>query len=60
MIVCESIIDTHIFEKPANVSIEEAFNFLVVELRVDENSTYVRFYDIGKTLRFELEQDILR
>ena len=50
MTICKSVIDRHIFKEPADVIIEEALDFRKVELRVDEDGTKIRFYDVGETL----------
>lgn len=50
MIVGEFVVDGHVFEEPADVVVEEALDFFEVELRVYENSTNVRFDNVGKGL----------
>ena len=49
--VCESVVDAHVFEVPSHVSLEEPFYLLVVELRIYEDRSDIRFYDVRKALR---------
>lgn len=51
MIVSERIIDRHVLEEPTDVLVEEAFNLSIIEFRVHEDGTQVRFYYIRETLR---------
>ena len=51
VIVSECIIDRHVLEEPADVLFEEAFNLAIIEFRVHEDGTQVRFYNIRETLR---------
>jgi len=46
MAVGKGIVDGHVFEEPANMGLEEAFDFFEVELGVDEDGTDVRLYYI--------------
>lgn len=50
VIVSKGIVDGHVLEEPADVVIEEAFDFGVVELRVDEDGTEISFYNVGEAL----------
>ena len=43
MIVCKCIIYAHVLEEPADVRVEEALDFFIVELGVDENGAQVGF-----------------
>jgi hypothetical protein len=51
VIVSECIVGGHIFEELADLSIEEALEFFVIELRVDEDGADVGFRCIGKVLQ---------
>ena len=51
MIVGESIIDRHVFEEPADVSVEEALDFLVIELRIDKDGANVSFRYVREVLQ---------
>ena len=50
MIISKSIVDSHILEKPPNMVFEKAFNFTIIILRVDEDSSDIRFDNIRKAL----------
>ena len=47
MVVGKGVVDGHVFEKPADVVVEEALDFSVVELGVDEDGADVGFDDVG-------------
>lgn len=44
--VGKGVVDAHVFEEPADVGLEEAFDLLEVEFGVDEDGADVRLYDI--------------
>ena len=50
MVVCEGVVDGHVFEEPADMLVEEAFDFCEVVLRVDEDGADVGFHDVGESL----------
>lgn len=50
MVVGEGVVDGHVFEEPADVGVEEAFDFFVVELGVDEDGADVSFDYVGQAL----------
>ena len=51
MLVREGVINTHVFEEPPYMGIEEALNLHIIELRVNENRPDVGLYNIRKTLQ---------
>ena len=51
MIVGEGIVDRHVFKEPTDVSVEEALDFLVIELRVDEHGADVSFRYVREVLQ---------
>ena len=50
MIVGKSVIDIHVFEEPFYMLVKEAFDFAVVELRVNEESADVGLHNVRKSL----------
>lgn len=46
VVVCEGVVDGHIFEEPAHVAIEEALDFCKVELGVDKDGANVGLDDV--------------
>lgn len=46
MVVGVGIIDVHVFEKPFDVLVEEAFNLSVVKFRINKEGTDIRLHDI--------------
>lgn len=46
MVVCEGIIDRHVFEKPTDLLVEETLDFCEIIFRVDEDGTDVSFDNI--------------
>lgn len=51
MIVGKGIVDRHVFKEPPDVSVEEALDFLVIELRVDEHGADVSFRYVREVLQ---------
>lgn len=47
MVVGKGVVDGHVFEEPADVGVEEALDFCVVELGVDEDGADVGFDYVG-------------
>lgn len=54
MIVSVGIVDFHVFKKPFDVLVEEAFNFSVVELRINKEGADVRLHDIRESLKTKI------
>ena len=50
MIVCIVVVEIHILEKRFHVFVEEALNFTIVEVGVDEQGSNVRLYYVRQTL----------
>lgn len=46
MAVGKGIVDSHVFEEPANMGLEEAFDLLEIELGVNKDGTDVGLYYI--------------
>jgi hypothetical protein len=47
VIVCEGVVDSHVFKEPSDMLVKEALDFFKIELRVDKDCTYVCFNNIG-------------
>ncbi len=50
MVVREGVVNRHVFEKPSDVLVEEAFDFGEIVFRVDEDGADVGFDDVGESL----------
>lgn len=50
MVVCKSVVNRHIFEEPFYVLFEKTLYFIVIELRVNEDSPHVGFHNIRQAL----------
>lgn len=57
MVVCEGVVDGHVFEEPSDVLVEEAFDFCEIVFRVDEDGTDVGFDDVGESLLSQISID---
>lgn len=54
VVIGEGVVDGHVFEEPADVLVEEAFDFCEVVFRVDEDGADVGFDDVGESLIFQV------
>lgn len=51
MIIRKRVVYMHILEKTPDVGVEEAFDLMEVEFRVDEDSSDIGFDDVSKALK---------